>query len=213
MPSAARAPMSRATILSWLASGLPVPNDVVGFTPASALLTTPSMSIERRVTTAYSFSSTCVLLRVMMAVERIAQRRVQRVDAHRAARAHLVLQRIAARDEHRVARRGNAGEQRVGGVARHRDVAEPAAPTHRRTFGAVRLPHRLLVVVREQLGRQRIRHAIRALVLRERGRLDQRPDVELHGETARVPEGLESRELRRQRVLKIVGEHLAARRA
>ncbi len=61
------------------------------------------------------------------------------------------------------------------------------------------------------LGGKRIRHAIRALVLRERGRLDQRTDVELHREPARIPQRLQSRELRRQCVLQIVGEHLPAR--
>ena len=38
------------------------------------------------------------------------------------------------------------------------------------------------------------------------------PDVELHGEPARVPQRFQSRELRRQRVLQIVGEHLAVGR-
>ena len=193
MPSALRAPMSRATILSWFASGLPVPNDVVGFTPASALFTTPSISIERRVTMAYSFSSTCVLLRVMSALSASRSGVFSALMRDRAA--GLIWYCSASRPATNTALPD--AEMQVSNelvrIARQRDVAEPAAPAHRRAFGAVRLPHGLLVVVREQFRRQRIRDAIGALVLRQRRRLDQRPDVELHREPARIPDGLQAR--------------------
>ena len=132
---------------------------------------------------AYSFSNTCVLVARDQRVQRVAQRAVESgtgssaLMPDRAGRAGLVLQRIAPRDEHGVARRGDAGEQRIVAVARQRDVAEPSAPADGRAFAAVRLPDRLLVVVREQFRRQRISDAVRALVLRQRGRLDQRPTL------------------------------------
>ena len=45
--------------------------------------------------------------------------------------------------------------QLVARYTRERQVAHVAAPAARGAFGALRLPDRLLVVVREQLGRQR----------------------------------------------------------
>ena len=68
-----------------------------------------------------------------------------------------------------------------------RDVAEPPSPAVGRSLAAVRLPDGLLIVVRKQFGWQRIGHPVRALVLRQGRRLDQRPHVELD----RQPAGIE----------------------
>src|SRR5438876_6450804 len=110
-------------------------------------------------------------------------------DRHRAARAHLILDDVLARKEHGVAARRNAGELDVRVLA-GKQVADSAAPTELRALPErrLRLPHGLLVVVREELGRQRHRTAV---VLRNGRRHYERPDVGDDCELALVPAGLE----------------------
>ena len=66
--------------------------------------------------------------------------------------------------------------------------------------------------MREQFRRQRIRDPIGIAVLRQRGGLNQRPHVQLHGKVALVPQRLEAGEFRRQRVLQVVGQRLRRQR-
>ena len=83
-------------------------------------------------------------------------------------------------------------------VARCKQVAHAAAPAGGGAFGRGRLPVGLLVVVRKQLGRQRHRAC---LVLRQRGGLHQRADVQQHRHLSGVEQGRERVQARRQRIL------------
>ena len=109
---------------------------------------------------------------------------------------------VRAREEDAVARGVDAGQGR-GAVARLEQVADPAAPARGRAFGVGGLPEALLVVVAEQLGRQR--HALVG-VIGLAGRLDQSADVEHHRQPAGVEHGDERREIGRQ-------AHIGGRRA
>jgi len=128
---------------------------------------------------------------------------VQRVDAHRAVAADLVAQRLIAGEKHGVARHRNAGQHVVGVVAAAGKIADVTAPAGGGALGSGRHPHRLLVVVGEQLGRQR--HAA-CVVLLARGGHHQRPHVELHRGTAGVEQPGQSGHGRMQRVLHTAGQ-------
>ena len=60
LPSADRAPISRATIFICVASALLAGNVVPSVTPDSALVTWPSAVTAREVMRLYSFSNVCV---------------------------------------------------------------------------------------------------------------------------------------------------------
>ena len=123
-----------------------------------------------------------------------------RVDRHGSAAADLIRQRTVARQKHRVAADVDAGEQR-GAVGRQRQVADVAAPADGGAFRRRRLPDRLLVVVREQFGRQRIGFAVCAAVLGLGQRHHQRADIELHRGLARIEQAAQTGHGRMQRKL------------
>jgi hypothetical protein len=84
------------------------------------------------------------------------------------------------RQEHRVPGSRHGGIQAIGAVARSHQVAELATPAGTNAFGQTRLPHGLLVIVREQIGRQLF--AAR-LILCLRHRFDQGTDIGNHRQT------------------------------
>ena len=129
-------------------------------------------------------------------VRRAEQARIgERVNGDRTARPHLILQRRLARCPHRIARDRDAGEGRLC-VCAAQHVTDSAAPAVHRALGHRRLPHRLLVVVRKQLRRQRHRTV---LILRTRRRPHQRSDVGDDRSASGVEQRGQRLQFRRQR--------------
>ena len=113
-----------------------------------------------------------------------------------------ILNRRPARQEDGIARRVDAGEAGAA-IAGLEQVADPAAPARGRAFGVAGLPEALLVVVREKLGRER--HALVGIGGLA-GRLDQRADVQHHGEPAGVEDRDHRRQIRGERILAAAGQ-------
>ena len=111
------------------------------------------------------------------------------IDSKRSAGRHLICQGRLTGKEHRVTRGRNTGEQRIG-IARHRKVAHASAPAVGCTFGLGRLPGRLLVIVRKQLGRTRVRGLVRTVILRQGQRRNERPDIQQRRHFPLIEQGL-----------------------